>query len=446
MGANGKKKQSAGSRTVKGRAAGTGSVRGGVARQGGERESLNLVLAGHVDHGKSTLIGRLFFDTDSLPKGKKEEIERECGSSGKEVEFAFVMDYLQEEREQGITIDTAHTYFKTAKRNYVIIDAPGHKEFLRNMITGASLAEAAILIVDAAEGVQEQTRRHAYVLSLLGMKQVIVALNKMDSVNYDKAKPESLGKEISEFLGRLGITPKFIIPISAKCGDNIAAKSKNMPWFTGPTVLEALDEFECMKKPTEQGLRYAVQDVYKIGEKRIYAGRVESGRIRSGQEIVFMPSGTKTRVKSVEEYLNPAKKEAEAGESTGITTTEPVFAERGEIAGSAESVPHRAKRFRANIFWLAREGIQIPGEVTLKCSTQEGKAAIVSVARKMDSSTLETISENAASIEANEVAEAVIETKKEIAVEKFSDFPTLGRFVLMRGTGTVAGGTVTATE
>ena len=205
---------------------------------------MKIVIVGHVDHGKSTLIGRLFFDTGCLPEEKIEEVRKTCEALGRDMEFAFVMDHLEEERSQGVTIDTAQTFFNTDKRSYVIIDAPGHKEFIKNMITGASQAESAILIVDAEEGVREQTKRHAYILSLLGLDQVIVVINKMDLVNYKEETFNKLKDDVTAFLSSIKIKPSFVIPISAKEGDLVAKKLGRMEWYKGPTVLQALDAFK----------------------------------------------------------------------------------------------------------------------------------------------------------------------------------------------------------
>ena len=216
-----------------------------------QKEHMKIVIVGHVDHGKSTLIGRLLYDTSSLPDGFIEEIKKTCEMLGRELEFAYVLDSLEEEREQNITIDTTQTFFKTKKREYVIIDAPGHKEFVKNMITGASLAEAAILIVSAKEGVQEQTKRHAYILSMLGIKQVIVAVNKIDLIGYKEEIFNSVKGELLKFLDSVKIKPSYVIPISAKEGDNIAKKSEKIRWYSSLTVLEALDAFETEKKATK---------------------------------------------------------------------------------------------------------------------------------------------------------------------------------------------------
>jgi len=403
-----------------------------------EKENLKLVIVGHVDHGKSTLIGRLFYDTDSLPTGKLDEVKAVCEAMGRELEFAFILDHLQEEREQGVTIDTAQTFFKTDKRNYVIIDAPGHVEFIKNMITGASQAEAAILIVDADEGVKEQTRRHAYVLSLLGLDQVVVVMNKMDLVNCSSDRYEAVKSETTSLLASLGITPSYVIPISAKEGDNVASKSSKMEWYKGPTVLEALDTFKTASAPTEKSLRFPIQDVYKIGDKRILVGRVEAGRLSSGQEVKFVPAGSSTKVKSIEVFEGQ-KENAEAGESIGITLENPLFIERGDVAVDDRSNP--SDSVLANVFWMAKQGFDTGEKLLFRCATQEVGCKI-KIDKRLNSSSLEVLEENANSLNVNEVGQVVITLDRPICTDAFKDIQEMGRFVLVRDNDVVAGGIV----
>lgn len=405
-----------------------------------EKEDMNIVIVGHVDHGKSTLIGRLFYDTDSLPEEKKAEIENIAKEKNQDIEFAFVMDYLEEERDQGVTIDTTQTYFQTKKRNYTIIDAPGHKEFLKNMITGASQAEAAILIVDADEGVSEQTRRHSYILRFLGIQQIIVVLNKMDLVDYKESRYEEVKSELNTFFKKIAVKPSFYTPISAKKGDNVAEKSENMDWYDGKTILQALDTFSKLELE-EKVLRLPVQDVYKIDNKRITVGRVESGTIRQGQEIILQPSETETKVKSIEVF-EEERTEASAGESIGITTEDPIFIDRGQVICPKEQPATPTNKFIAEIFWMSKNPIKEGDTITLKCATQEVKATIANIKRKINSSTLEMIEENTDTIEETEAAETIIETKEPIVVELFQDIQELGRFVLTRDAVTVAGGII----
>src|SRR3990172_1768523 len=301
-----------------------------------EDKKLKLVIVGHVDHGKSTLIGRLLYDSGSLPQGLMEEIEQSLVQLGKPVEFAYIMYHLEEERIEEKTIDTAQSFFKTDNRNYVIIDTPGHKEFIKNMLTGASQADAAILIVSAIEGIEEQTRRHAYILGMLGLKQVILAINKMDLINYSQTRFQELKNEALLFLDSMKIKPQRIIPISAKQGDNIGSVSGNMSWYQGPFILEALDQFNIRESLNDKPFRFPIQDVYYDvlrstcdvpAERRtsnvepILVGRVSSGKIRVGDEVIIFPTKTRTRVKSIEIFHKEKdiKLEAEAGESIGVT-------------------------------------------------------------------------------------------------------------------------------
>jgi sulfate adenylyltransferase large subunit len=406
-------------------------------------EHLKFAIVGHVDHGKSTLIGRLFFDTDSLPEGKMEEIKKICDELGKDIEFGFIMDHLQEEREQGITIDTAQTFFKTKKRHYVIIDAPGHKEFTKNMITGASQAEAALLIVDADEGVQEQTKRHANILSMLNLQQVIVVMNKMDLVDYKEERFDEVRKELIEFLDSINIKPSYIIPISAKEGDNIAKKSENMPWYTGKTVLEALDTFTPKASPVEKPLRYPVQDVYKFDNKRILAGRVESGVLKKGDKLLFLPSNSESVVKTIED-MNEEQQEAPAGKSTGITIEHPLFVERGEVAcDPSKDKPTVTTRFKGKVFWMSKLPFEKSEKITLKIATQEVECLVEKIERKLDSSTLAVLEEDASGLKEWEVGEMIFKTDAPVVIEGFNETPELGRFVLVKGEDVCAGGIVT---
>ena len=266
------------------------------------RNSLNIVIVGHVDHGKSTLLGRLYADTGSLPEGKLEKVQAICRQQGKEFEYAFLFDAFLEEQEQGITIDTARTFFTWNGRQYIIIDAPGHKEFLKNMISGAARAEAALLLIDALEGVKEQSKKHGYLLSLLGVRQFAVVVNKMDLVGYRQDVFEGIEKEYREYLDQFKVVPSCVIPVSAKLGDNIATRSEQLSWYRGPTVLETLSRFQKEAARSEQPLRFPIQDVYKFDVRRILAGRITSGRLRVGERLVFSPSNKTANIKSIEAF------------------------------------------------------------------------------------------------------------------------------------------------
>lgn len=406
-----------------------------------DRENLKLVFVGHVDHGKSTLIGRLLYDTDSMSEAKYKEIEQACKALGRDFEFGYVMDHLREERSQGVTIDTAQTFFRTDKRNYTIIDAPGHVEFVKNMITGASQAEAAILIVDVVEGVQEQTRRHAYILSMLGLEQVIVVLNKMDLVDYRRERFEEVKENLLNFLNSIGIKPSFVIPISAKKGDFVADGTGNFPWYDGPTVLGALDTFKKRAASTNKPLRLPIQDVYNFDGKRTAVGRVESGVIRSGDRILVLPSRRETTVARLVEF-GKSSTEAVAGKSIGLITSDKLFLDRGDVIVHPGNLPIITDKIEGHLFWLDEEPFRSGERITFKCAAQEVMCDI-EIGEVIDSSTLEKVKEDGGKIENRQVANVLIKTAKPIVVENFNEIQELGRFVLERK-DTCAGGIITS--
>ncbi|MBZ0272710.1 GTP-binding protein [bacterium] len=405
----------------------------------GANDALKIVIVGHVDHGKSTLIGRLFYDTGSLPPERYAEIVAACKRQGREFEFAYLMDALEEEREQNITIETAQTFFRTEKRPYVIIDAPGHKEFLKNMITGSSTADAAILIVDAAEGMQEQTRRHAYVLSLLGIRQIIVAINKLDRLEFSQKAFAQVSSEVKTFLHSVGLVASYMIPMSAKTGDNIASRTDKAPWYSGPTFVEALDAFLPVIVDQRAPLRLPIQDIYKWDGKRIYVGRVESGTIRVGEEVTIAPTGKSTRVKSIEGWPTAGRMSAGAGESVGLTLVDELFAERGHVIASPPTAPFAATEISASLFWLGRDPLVRGRKYELRLATVSVEAELASVQERIDSSTLEVLERDAAEIHNTETANVRLRLKRPVAADAFDENVKLGRFVIAAN-GRVAGG------
>lgn len=410
-------------------------------------EQLKIVIVGHVDHGKSTFVGRLFHDTGSLPDGKYEKIKAACERRGVPFEWAFLTDGLQVERDQNITIDTAQIWFRTPKRQYVIIDAPGHKEFLKNMVTGAANAEAALLLIDATEGVQEQSRRHGYLLHLLGIDQIAVLVNKMDLKGYSDKVFNGIEKQYREFLGQLGVVPKLFIPISAKLGDNIATKSANMPWYTGRTVLQALDDLQIAEKPHNLPLRFPIQDVYRFDERRILAGRIESGTLRVGDRLVFSPRNKTSTVKSIECWNAPPRTEANAGESIGITLTEQIFVNRGQVASHEQDAPVETDLFNAKLFWLGRQNLEVGRKVKLKLTTEEIECQVQSIEKIIDASTLAEIDSSQRNyIARNDVAEVTIRTKSPIAFDRYDRIVPTGRFVIVDGRQVCGGGIISKGE
>ena len=406
-----------------------------------ETRQLRIVIVGHVDHGKSTLVGRLVYETGSLPEGRFEAIKAQSERRGMPFEWAFLMDAIQAERDQGITIDTTQIWFKTAKRPYVIIDAPGHKEFLKNMVTGAASSEAALLLIDAHEGVQEQSRRHGYLLSLLGVKQVAVLVNKMDLVGYSAERFGEVAEDYRAYLAGLGVTPACIIPISAREGDNMIEHSARMRWYQGPTVLQALDTFEYKELPTERPLRMPVQDVYKFDQRRIIAGRIESGRLQVGDEVVFSPSNKTAKIKSVEAWHVPELPEsASAGYSIGVTLTEQIFVERGEVMSHLEAAPIESNVFKARLFWLGQNPVRIGSTYTLKVGTIEAPVTIEAIERVIDTSDLSA--KSAEKIERNGAGEVVLRTRRMLALDEHDENPVTGRFVLVENYLPVGGGII----
>ena len=421
-------------------------------------EQLKIVIVGHVDHGKSTFVGRLFYDTGSLPEGKLEQLQSVAERRGVPFEWANLMDALQSERDQNITIDTAQIWFQTKKRQYVIIDAPGHKEFLKNMITGAANAEAALLLIDAHEGVQENSRRHGYLLHLLGIRQIAVLVNKMDLENYSEARFRQIESEYRSWLKTVGLEPRIFIPIAARHGDNIASLKQNMPWWHGPTVLETLDEFQVSQVPEAQPLRFSVQDVYRFDERRILAGRVESGAIKVGDKLIFSPTNKTSTVRTIERWPEPDSPHstrhtrhmsppfASAGESIGITLAEQVFVERGALASLETDLPYTLTRFRAKVFWMGRAPFQKGRLYKLKLATQELDCELDSVDKIIDSSSLETVSRAKEDlfVARHEVAELTLHTSRPVAFDAHSEIVATGRFVVVDGLEVSGGGIIMA--
>jgi bifunctional enzyme CysN/CysC len=407
-------------------------------------EKLNIVIVGHVDHGKSTLVGRLFHDTDALPHGKVDAIKAMCARRGMPFEWAFLMDALQAERDQGITIDTCQIWFKTKAREYVIIDAPGHKEFLKNMVTGAAASQAALLVIDAAEGMREQSRRHGYLLHLLGVGQVAVAVNKMDKVDYDEKRFRAVRADCEKYLSEIGIAPSAIIPVSAREGDNLVTGSAKMAWYKGPTVVAALDAFTAPPPSGDQPLRLSVQDVYKFDDRRIIAGRIEAGTLKVGDEILFSPSNKRVRVASIEAWAVPkALLSASVGRSVGITLDEQIFVQRGEVASHADQPPVETDVFRARVFWLGKKPLKEGDNLKLRLGPLETRVQVQDIEAAVSTETL--AKSEAKAIERNTVGEVVLRTPKIIALDEFAASPRTGRFVLIDGYE-IAGGGIASME
>jgi bifunctional enzyme CysN/CysC len=412
------------------------------------RSLVRIVIVGHVDHGKSTLIGRLLHETGSLPDGKLEALKAMSARRGMPFEWSFLLDALQTERDQGITIDTSQIRFRTPTRDIVLIDAPGHAEFLRNMITGAAQADAAILMIDAAEGVRDQTRRHGYLLHLLGVRQVAVAVNKMDRVGFDAVRFADIRSEIVDHLTKLGVTPTAVIPISARNGDGVTRRTAAIAWHAGPTVLEALDAFTPARATRELSLRLPIQAIYKFDDRRILAGRVETGRIAVGDEIVIMPGRKAARVRSIEAWPVPddtgMPRDAAAGQSIGLTLDRELFVERGHVVSTAAAPSSAGRRLRARIFWLHQAPLTTGDRILVRLGTAESAGTIRAIEEAIDPGDLEQTGADA--IAQNHVGVIDVALDRPIAADPHDTNPALGRIVLEHAGRIAGGGLVLAVE
>ena len=403
--------------------------------------SINLVIAGHVDHGKSTLIGRLLHDTDSLTEGKMAAVKAMSERRGMPLEYAFLLDALQAERDQGITIDTTQVLFNSKKRSYLIIDAPGHKEFLKNMISGAAQADAGVVVIDVEEGIQEQSRRHCYLLRLLGLKEIIIVVNKMDLIEYSQRKFNHLKKQIVEYLSEIDLACKAVVPISARDGQGLIDLSEKMPWYTGANFIDTLDQLPEANSTNDLPTRLPIQDVYKFDERRIIAGRIESGTLKIGDELLFTPSNKRAAIESFEVWNAKDKKiKAIAGESVGIILNEEIFIERGHIASLSTDAPNETNVFRGKVFWIGNKPIIAGDRLKIKIGTAEHISEVQSIQNKIDLSSLEAIDVDL--LEKNDIGEVIFRTKSTVALDPFEKNHRTGRFVLINEYETVGGGIV----
>jgi bifunctional enzyme CysN/CysC len=357
---------------------------------------------------------------------------------GMPFEWSFLLDALQTERDQGITIDTTQIRFRTKSRDVVLIDAPGHAEFLRNMITGASQADGAVLIIDALEGVRDQTRRHGYLLHLLGIKQVAVVVNKMDRVDFSATRFAEISAEISAHLTGLGVAPSAVIPISARDGDGVTERTPRTQWYNGPTVVEALDALEPARPLAALALRLPVQAIYKFDDRRIVAGRIESGHLAAGDEIVVMPKGKLAKIRSVESWpVTPVNGAQTAGRSVGITLDRELFIERGDVIAHVGSGPRDTRRIRARIFWLHDQPLAPGASILVRLGTKETRATVVAIEKAVDPGALSSMETQ--SIARNHVGEIDISLAQALAADPFTDNPRTGRLVI-EVHGRIAGG------
>ncbi len=410
-----------------------------------QKERMNIVIVGHVDHGKSTVIGRLLADTGSLPQGKLQQVKAQCLKNAKPFEYAFLLDALKDEQSQGITIDTARCFFKTAKREYIVLDTPGHVEFLKNMVTGAACADAALLVIDAKEGIQDNSKRHGYLIAMLGIPQVSILVNKMDLVNYDPVTFESIKEKYFAFLREIKVEPISFIPISAREGINLIDKSELLEWYSGPSVLNQLDAFENKRHKEDLPFRFPVQDVYKFTQRndgrRIFAGTVLTGAIQTNDNVVFYPSGKISTIHSVEVFNVPNKLGAIAGDAIGFTLSQQVYIKPGEIMVKAsEEPPLSSTRFRAHIFWMGRAPLVKNRKYKLKPAAARTFVRLVNVNYVMDAVELRTSDKQY--VDRHDVAECVFETTKPLAFDLAEFNETTSRFVIVDNYEIAGGGII----
>jgi translation elongation factor EF-1alpha len=393
---------------------------------------VNVVIVGHVDHGKSTLIGRLLYDSESIMEGRVEEIQKLAEEYKKRFEFAYFLDSFDDELKEERTIDTTGVMFKGKKNLYSITDVPGHKEFIKNMLTGASHADVAVLVVAADEGIQEQTGRHAFLIHMLGIEEIFAVVNKMDAVDYKEQKFKALKADVSRLLASFGYSNVQFIPASAMEGDNIYKRSRQMEWYEGPTLIEALDEVEISKEV--RPLRFVVQDTYEVDSERVVVGRVESGTLRKGDKVVFQPSGVTTEVGKIR-VLEGELQSAERGDSVGIVVGEK--ARRGDVCGLVKAPPVATEEFLGEAVLLERS-LKKGDSLELRCGTRRAKCKIKEIKEKINSETGEVVERYPAEISENEAA-IILFAAEPLVVEKFSEIPELGRFVLVKDRNIGAG-------
>jgi bifunctional enzyme CysN/CysC/sulfate adenylyltransferase subunit 1 len=408
---------------------------------------MNIVITGHVDHGKSTLVGRLLADTLSLPEGKLQAVKDMCKKNGRVFEYAYLLDALDDEQKQGITIDSARIFFKSKKREYIIIDAPGHIEFLRNMLSGASRASAAILVIDAVEGVAENSKRHGLLLSLLGISQVLVAVNKLDSLHYREEVFNDIKGEYEAYLASLGVKPLAFVPVSAREGENITSHSNNMPWYSGETILSVLDNFKNDISHEDTFFTMPLQDIYRFSdnddERRIYAGTITSGKIKTGEAVRFLPSGKEAHIHNIEVWNAPAKTEARVNEAVGFTLEEEIYVRKGElmVRDDEKASVSVADTIHANLIWLGEAPLLGGKNYLLKLGAAKVNAKLLRIERFLGG---DLSSQNKAQeLRRHDCGSVVLSLAEPIAFSTFGDNQNLGRFVLVDGYDEAGCGIVT---
>ena len=411
-----------------------------------KKPHLNLAVIGHVDHGKSTLVGRLLYDTDSVDKHLVDKYKKEADNIGKgSFEFAWVMDTLKEERERGLTIDVSHQRFETNKYYFTIVDCPGHRDFVKNMITGASQADAAILVVDARDGVQAQTKEHIFLSRTIGINQLIVAINKMDRVNYEEKRFNEVKKDVSSLLKIIGYKVDKIpfVPISAFHGENIIKKSEKLPWYNGPTLIDTINTLEVPVLPVDLPLRLPIQDVYSIsGVGTVPVGRVETGVMKKGDKVIFQPSNVIGEIKSIEMHHEEIP-EALPGDNVGFNVrgVGKKDIRRGDVCGHPENPPSVAEEFTAQVVILQHPtAITVGYTPVIHCHTAQVACTFVELQKKLDPRTGQVAEENPDFLKTGDAAIVKLKPTRPLVIEKSKDIPQMGRFAIRDMGMTIAAG------
>ncbi|MDB4649221.1 GTP-binding protein [Crocinitomicaceae bacterium] len=398
-------------------------------------ELLRFTTAGSVDDGKSTLIGRLLYDSKSIFQDQLAAIENTSKKKGlDEIDFSLLTDGLKDEREQGITIDVAYRYFNTPNRKFIIADTPGHIQYTRNMVTGASTANAALILIDARNGVIEQTKRHSYIASLLQIPHVLVCINKMDLVNYDKGAFEKIKEQYKDFAAKLDIQDFKFIPISALKGDNVVNRSKNMDWYNGPTLLHSLENIPVANDLNHIDFRFAVQTVLRPHtdehhDYRGYAGRISSGILRIGDQVTALPSQMQSRVKKIH-WAKTDLKEAYAPQSISIELEDNIDVSRGEMIVKTTNQPQNSQEIDAMICWMGENPMQLNGKYSIQHTTRSGRAIIKEIVYVVDLSELTRL-EGKTSLEKNGIARIKIKTTTPLFFDSYRTNRNTGSFILI---------------
>lgn len=397
-----------------------------------QKDLLRFLTAGSVDDGKSTLIGRLLFDSKKLYEDQLDALERDSkrmGNAGEHIDYALLLDGLKAEREQGITIDVAYRYFSTNNRKFIIADTPGHEQYTRNMITGGSTANAAVILVDARTGVITQTRRHSYLISLLGIKYIVLAVNKMDLVDYSKEVFDKIVAEYKEFISGLNIPDVTCIPLSALEGDNVVEKSEKTPWYEGKSLLDYLETVPIDLDRNYNDFRYPVQYVLRPNlDFRGFCGKVASGVIRKGDEVMALPSRKTSRVKSIVTYEGELE-EAFPPLCVTITLEDEIDISRGEMLVKPDNLPTESRNFEAMLVWMDEEQMDVNKQFYIKHTTNTTRARIDNIKYKVDVNTMEK--SNVDKLSLNEIGRVVFTTGKELFFDPYSENKQTGAFILI---------------